>query len=518
MADRAIDFEIRSAEEVEDQYVVTGLAVPFNQTVNIGSYKERFERGAFSDTEAGDPLFYNHEYVNADKTLNRSATPIGTITEVEETDDGLFIRALISKTDKGREVYQLLKDKVLKSFSAGFESLKHRTDPDGVIVRTKARLLEVSVVPRPAYSNAAVAEVRAETNNKSEETTMSDTDTIASEVAELREGFSDLERKFAVLGSNNKPEVSGSHFRSGGEFLKALASGEESAKAEFRAYTGATTADANAGSGTTWVNRALKVVEENRDVLNLWNKSPLPATGNTIEYPVFVGHTGDVALQATEGADLAYIEVEVGTQTASVKTYGGYSSLSRQAIERSDVAYLDTVLQVQAQSYAKATNGAVRAALAAATGQTATLANDNAQGWLRMILAARRAIKTGGNSTAAFVLVSADVYDRLFTLVDAGGRPLFSINGDGSNTVGSASLATVTGSIAGLPVVIDDVAASGTCVIAGTDAITVFEQPGAPVRLSDENVINLTKDFSLYGYLAVGVSNPSAIVKADVTL
>lgn len=503
-------FEIR--EQNEEERSISGLAVPYNQVTSIGDYQERIEMGAFAEIRENVQLFYGHDH-------RTNGLPIGRVVEARETDEGLFVKAKFSDTPKANEVRTLVKDGVLDRFSIGFMPVESKKDGK-VIVRTKGDLREVSIVPMPAYENAAVSEVRedgrsdADTNTNKEDINMSN-DSNAPEVVELREQVSDLERKFAGLQTGIKADAKASAFRSGGEFLKALANGDNAAQAEFRAFTGATTADANAGNGSTWVARTLKVVEENRDVLNLWSKSPLPATGNTIEFPVYQGYTGEVALQAAEGDDLAYIEVAVGSATAPVKTYGGYSSLSRQAIERSDVAYLDTVLTVQAQSYAKVTNAAVRSAVAGITGQTVAVeaTGDASRNLLRAVLAGRRAIKTGANSTAAFIVMSADVYDDVFTMVDGNGRPLFAINNDGQNTIGSAALSNVGGTIAGLPVFVDDLAAANTAFIAGTDAVTVYEQPGAPVRLADENIINLTKDFSLYGYLAVAVTNPSAIVR-----
>ena len=35
------------------------------------------------------------------------------------------------------------------------------------------------------------------------------------------------------------------------------------------------------------------------------------------------------------------------------------------------------------------------------------------------------------------------------------------------------------------------------------DAIQIKEQPGAPLRLQAENIVNLTKGFSVYGYAAI---------------
>lgn len=511
MDDRSIEFEIRSVNE--EERTVSGIAIPYDQTVEVGGYKERIERGAFKETEIGSPLYFNHDH-------RALGTPIGSIIEARDTEAGLEIKARISKTPKGEEVYTLLKDGVLKKFSAGFEPVEHRTDADGTVVRTKAKLIEVSIVPRPAYSKAAVAEVRAAENSNNtnlEESTM--TENIEnSEVVELREAVNDLERKFAVLGeTKNAGNAVADQYRSGGEALKALLNGEDAAKEQFRAFTGATTADSNVQPA--WVNRTVKLVEENRDVLNLFSKAPHPGS-TSVTLPVLGSATGAVGEQAAEGNDLPYMEVVFSDETFGNKTYGGYSSLSRQAIELGTPGYLAKVLEYQALQYAKATNAAVRAALVAATGTaTASLSADTFAGWADLVVDSAAALSSNGSGVEAeFMLVSTGVFKRLAHLTDSAGRPLMVVNGDGQNSVGNANVKGLRGSILGLPVVVDGGAAANTCIITNGEAVTVMESSGAPVRLSDENVINLTKDFSLYGYMIVGVTNKLAVVKVDADL
>jgi hypothetical protein len=52
--------------------------------------------------------------------------------------------------------------------------------------------------------------------------------------------------------------------------------------------------------------------------------------------------------------------------------------------------------------------------------------------------------------------------------------------------------------------------------IASSRAITTWETPGVPFRLDDENPVNLTKVYSIYGELAVGVTNALALVKPTI--
>jgi len=502
--DKAVGLEIRSVEvrsvDAETR-TITGLAVPYGQTTEVAGYSERFEKGAFGDSK-DVKLFYGH------------SEPIGLVTKGYDTDEGYVIEARISETERGNEVYTLMKDGVLNRFSVGFLPVEHRME-ENVVVRTKADLKEVSVVAFPAYEGAKVSEVRtSDISNKKEDIFMSEEINYApeSEVANLRDAVSDLERRMAVIGQN-KTEVKAPVFRSGGELLKGLAAGSQEAR-DF-----ATTANDTAAANT-WVSERLRMQAENRPTINLFSKAPLPAEGNVIEYARISGTSGTVGVQAAEGDALPYMEVEFDSATATVKTYGGYASLSRQAIERSSVPLLETTLEFMARQYAKATEKAVRDALVAGTGyNTGTLAADTAEGWIDVVVDSVDLIDANSKgSQAEFVLVSSNVYKRLAHMVDDNGRPLFNIAGQSVNSLGAANPVGGTLNIAGLTVVKNPALANNTCFVASSDAVKVWESAGAPFRLTDEDIIHLTKDFSLYGYMAVGIVNPLSVVKLDVDL
>ncbi|MCX4577946.1 HK97 family phage prohead protease [Streptomyces sp. NBC_01571] len=493
------NFDVRSVDT--ETRTVEGIAVPYGETIDLGGVYERFERGAFGDP-TGVKLFYDHK------------EPIGIVEKTEDTEGGFVIKARISKTPRGDEVYTLLRDGVLNKFSVGFVPVNDRMEDD-VIVRTKADLKEVSVVAFPAYTNADVALVRsADTTNSKELENMSN-DIEAQEVADR---VTDLERRFATYGET-KPADNGLDIRSAGDFVKGLQTGStrDKVKTYNRAFTGMTTVDGNVQPA--WVSSNIRLVQENRDVLNLFSKEGLPASGNSVEYLTLGTATGTVGEQANEGDDLGYLEVTLTDATAPVKTYGGYTSLSRQAIERSGTPLLSTAFEHMVRQYAKATNAAVRSALVAGTGyQTATLAAGTGAGWMSLVIEADALIHDNGfGSEAEFVLMSKDVYATVATLVDSAGRPLFDINGDGSNTIGNVTRKR-KGNIAGLPIVVDASLAANSVYVGSSDALKVWEQAGAPFRLEDENIINLTKDFSLYGYMAVGITNAKSIVKCDVDL
>lgn len=504
----AANLDVRKTSEGER--TIVGIAMPFDEVIDVGGYRETFARGAFGEFST-IPLFYGHGHL-------AGSEPIGTVTRGEETDNGYEIEARLSNTTRGNDVYELLKDGAISKFSVGFQPVSQR-DEDGVTVRTAVDLREVSVVPFPAYAGAMISEVRSE-NTKDKEDAMSDEFAPKADLVEVRNTVEDMSRKITVLetrGTNSGGSTV--KFRSLGEFVKALSTRSASADdAEMlvRAFTGATTAD-NGAQAPTWVNRDIKLIAQNRNVLELFSKAPLPAEGMSISYPQFGSTVGDVAVQANQGDDLTYLELVTANASAPVLTYGGYSSLSRQVIERNDSAYLNKVLDFQKLSYAKVTNGAVRTLLqttpAAYNQGTVAFANSTKAGaWVDAALAGTNAIATNSTGLGGDVwLMPFSVFQRLAAIYDTTNRPVFALNGDGANTVGSVDIRGVKANVAGLPVVVDNNLSGTDSFIVSTDAITVMED-GAKY-LQDENIINLTKDFSIYGYMAITKNDVKGITR-----
>ena len=103
-------FEIRTTDTEKRE--VSGIAVPYNDTIDIGGgWSERFERGAV-DTNADVKLFRDHKEI------------IGTVKELRDEEDGLYITAKISDTNLGNETLELVKDGAIRSFSVGFVPVK----------------------------------------------------------------------------------------------------------------------------------------------------------------------------------------------------------------------------------------------------------------------------------------------------------------------------------------------------------------------------------------------------------
>lgn len=494
-----IHLEFRG-EASEDGRTITGIAVPYDDTISVGGIKERFERGAIESIDE-TKLFYGHE------------EPIGKVVRGEDTDEGFLIEARISDTTKGNEIKTLLQDGVLNKFSVGFQPIEDERDEDGTVVRKKVRLREVSVVAFPAYDNASVLSIReeegvAEKQDLKERKDDSVMENI-NEIEELRSAIEEMDRKIAV-GTDVAPTSTVPQFRSFGDYVFGVANGDDAAL-EFanRVYAGSVIADSI--SDNVWVSEVVRLVERGRPTLNAFRTAALPASGMNVEYPMVGTDTSAVAEQAAEGDTLTFGKIDLTSQTAPVKTFGGYSSMSRQVIERSSIGYVDVAFRAMALAYAKATNAAAIAALAGATG-TGT-ADGTAAGWYTVIADAALALNDDHGLAPEFILVSGDVYKDIAILFDSTDRPIV---GGNVNGVGTSNVVALTASIGGLPVIVDPALAAGSCYIANSEAMVTYESSNAPLRLTADNITELTRDFSVYGYAAMAMPMPSAIVKVTV--
>jgi len=92
--------------------------------------------------------------------------PLGKATILKEDTRGLYGEFRVSKTDAGDQALELVRDGVLTNLSVGFQPLKDRKTPSGIVERIKAHLAEVSLVTFGAYGDAAAVSVVREVVDK----------------------------------------------------------------------------------------------------------------------------------------------------------------------------------------------------------------------------------------------------------------------------------------------------------------------------------------------------------------
>lgn len=503
--------------ETGDGRTIEGIAVPFGDVYNDPwDGAETFDRDC--------------EFVDADtaKLCYQHGELIGAIVNAESRDDGLHITARIADTQRGRDAVALLDEGALDSLSVGFIPIESERDKNNVIHRRKVRLLETSLVSWPAYQNAKLTDHRSEhpstQKGKPMDPTIEDVIARQDEQAEL---LRKLQVNLSDMAGSQQRHTPGGMFRSFGHMLKTLAAGDEQARGEYeqmmrRDYTGATTADT--APQPVWISKTLRILEQKRRITNLVTHAALPAEGQTLEYPLVTGNTAKVGKQDKEGDYLQYGKITIGTRSVNIETYGGYVSLSRQTIERASIPYLDKALEALVKAYAVNTESATRLALYGAI--TAVAAGDKIavgkalttmtpNDWLDIIIDARLEAETR-NTNIDFLGVSGDVFKSIAHLTDDGNR-FMDVSGSGVDRLGSIDTTDITGNLLRVPVVLMPGAVAGTAAFLDRESVTVWESGNAPFQLQDENILNLSKDYSVYGYAAHGVTLPEGIMPIKFT-
>lgn len=500
--------EFSASADIEER-TVTGLAVPYGESASIGgAYQERFQAGAIDSVE-DVKLFYGHE------------EPIGKVVEGRDTEAGFEIMARISDTPRGNEVLTLLRDGVLNKFSVGFLPLEQEQE-GSTITRTKVSLKEVSVVPFPAFAGANITEVREEQAEEAEliETPNQERGSMSEnmelEVRTVQDEVAELRRVVEAGLTQETAAAPYAEIRSQGDFAKKMLVGDEAAIELARAAS--TSADTVALPG--FIGQINNLIDNNRPALNVFSRAALPAAGLTVEYASVTANTIAVGEQAAENDALAFGNLTIANTSAAVSTYGGYTSFSKQTIERSTVNYLDTVFRALSIAYARTSNAALVSHVEGLTytGKVFDISAGTVSALMDGITDGATYIFENTGLRPEAIVASPEAYKFLMTIVGTDGRPVVLQDGAGVNNIGSANLPGLSGRLLGLPVVVDPAMTANKCYMANSAAIQTFESAGAPVRLTDGDITTLTDSVSVYGYMAITTPFAGAIVELDTVV
>lgn len=509
---------LRDTNDTGDGMTLEGVAVPFNQRYAL-----------FSDyAEVIDPDcdFGTRKTV---KVSREHGDLIGKLTDMRSEADGLHVVAKLADTESGREAAELVREGVYDGFSIGFRPVENRVidSDDGVteVHRRKVDLFEVAVTGIPAYPAAEITSQRSQTtttNNESEAPHMGN-DNEQRDVNERLEAFGEelrgIKATVAAGIQTTAPAELGGEFRTAGDYLKALSderNADHAAAIDLMRQTRDQIVTADTGNTVAWIADDLRLIEQRRKVTNILTRDTLPATGMSMEYNVVSEDTTAAAKQTAEGADLTFGKVKFGTKTADISTYGGYTTLSRQVIDRSTTPMLNTALKALNNAYAKATENAVRTYLydliksqrdatqnpnnITAPAALNTMTPDQ---WAGLILDAAE-VMDDRNAAMTRLGVSKDVALALIKLKDSGNR-FMDISGKGGDTIGAFDLTGVVGDLMRVPVYLLPKAPAGTAAFIDPTAVTVWES-GGPTQLSNTDPANIVDNYSVYGYMAVAAT------------
>lgn len=513
--------QLRDAGESGDGMTLEGVAVPFNQRYALWcDYAEIID----PDCDFGDRRTV--------KVSREHGELIGKLTDMRREADGLHVVAKLADTEGGREAAELVREGVYDGFSIGFRPVENRiiVSDDGVteVHRRKVDLFEVAVTGIPAYPAAEITGQRTQTTtNKGMEAPVMGDNTNNEQrdnaVNERLEAFGEELRgiKATVAAGFNagKPAEMGGEFRTAGDYLKALSDERDAnhtAAIDLMRQTRDQIVTGDTGNTVAWIADDLRLIEQRRKVTNILTRDTLPATGMSMEYNVVSEDTTAVDKQTAEGAALTFGKVKFGTKTADINTYGGYTTLSRQTIERSTTPMLNTALKALNNAYAKSTENAVRTYLydLIKSQRDATQNPNNITApaalndmtpdqWAGLILDAAE-VMDDRNAAMTRLGVSKDVALALIKLKDSGNR-FMDISGKGSDTIGAFDVTGVVGDLMRVPVYLLPKAPTGTAAFIDPTAVTVWES-GGPTQLSNTDPVNIVDNYSVYGYMAVAAT------------
>lgn len=148
--------EIRMAElrATEEEMIVEGYAVVFDDETDLGWCREIIDRNAFEDCDMTDVCMkYNHsdELMIMARTRNNSL-------QLTVDEHGLKIRAELIDTTQNRDLYKMIQAGLLTkmsfAFTVGSEEIDYDTDTRRITGIEK--LYDVSVVDVPAYESTEI--------------------------------------------------------------------------------------------------------------------------------------------------------------------------------------------------------------------------------------------------------------------------------------------------------------------------------------------------------------------------
>lgn len=524
-------FQVRAADDAAEPRTVRGLAVPYGVEIELfDGYFETIAPGALAD-RAEDAtslkLFYRHN------------EPIGLIISITETDEGIEIEARFSDTQAARDAYQLVRDGVIDRLSIGFVPLAFERTEDEAGVHTTITSLdlrEVSLVPFPAYDGATVTEVREQPTTPTERNTPTMTDNapayaLASDLDDLRADITAMEQRASLAAAAERGTAPAVDTRTPGEALKAIIHDPEYRASidalMTRAFDGATSSADATLTHPQWIKDLIRLVDKPNVVAGLFATGPLPAEGMNLDFAELDTNSLTVKVQENEGDDLPLGKVTTKDRTTPIKTFGGYTKLTRQAIERTRVNLLDVHLrgmalaagQMKAAYFASQLNEAVKSQEA---NKLTVSKAANALTWADLadlfIDAAAQFVDQA--LTLDGLIVDKATFKALTGLTGTDGRPLMRVNENPANTIGTTNARALTGVLLDVPITCNLRANAGDLGegIVGTfynaEAMRTYETP--LTQLQDENIVNLSKAFSVYRYGAVATEYPTGLVPLKI--
>lgn len=163
MERRFREMEIRAIDDSEEKMIIEGVPIVYEQETDLGWFREKIAKGAAKEALSTSDIFllFNHD-------SNRPLARVKNKTlEAWEEDDGVHMRADLSKSELGPGIYRDIKNGLIDKMSFAFTVEEETwTEKEGetdlrTVVQIK-ELYDLSPVTYPAYQQTELVARSAE--------------------------------------------------------------------------------------------------------------------------------------------------------------------------------------------------------------------------------------------------------------------------------------------------------------------------------------------------------------------
>jgi HK97 family phage prohead protease len=482
----------------EGRRLISGKILPFGDEIghtSVGKVKFRAGSVQFEDVKKVKFLL-EHD----------AKKPIGRAQSIMEDDNALYATFKVAATSRGNDALIEASEDLRSGLSVGVEVLDSK-QVGNVLEVISARLEEISLVSKAAFSTAAVSEVLASeaeaeeipTTNESEAPVENTPEVVA---PEAETPAVEASRPTVTAMAYTKPR---SPINSPATYLEHSVRaklGDEDSALWVRAASDTTVAEV-AGLvptpqlTTIWDPKTTNV----RPAISAIRTAVLPAAGMTFEIPRV--KTAPTVAETAEGVAFSDTQLEIEYVSCTVSKFAGMQKFSVEVLDRTSPAFFEELVRLMAGAYAKATDEAALTAIQGGTLDSTTITlpfdGDEFSGFISRgaasIYAATKRFPTG-------IVLSPSQWANLIALNDSQKRPLFNVAGSPSNAFGAAEPGSPVGNVLGLPIYVDPyqgTTGDDTIMVVNSDSFVWYESAG-PLQLRTNIVGTGEVEVGYYGY------------------
>jgi len=504
----AVPVTLDAAAGEDSPRTITGVAVPWDTPAVVSSgEKISFRKGAFDVNAKAPKLLEGH-----DMTQLR-----GVVTELVEAEEGLLFTAKFANTRASDEAIELVKAGAYDSVSVGAIPTKYKFDKNGVMVVSKANLVEISLVAQPAFADAVITEIAAsQPDEESEEEVVEPQpldipeEETMSDVTPTVEASAEIVPTAPLFAAAKRV----AKLPTAAEYIAAAMAGGDQWLAMSEALRAAapdvTTTDTPGILPMPIVQPVYNNFIGFRPVVDAIGAKAMPGSGKVFIRPEVTTHVS-MAAQSSENATLQSGTYVVTDNQVTKGTYGGYVNLSLQDESWSDPAVVQLILDDMARIYANTTDNVAADNLLSGQTQTRVLTDPASPSeWVTDIFAAAQTILTNSNGNLpTHLFLAPNMWASLGLLTDTTGRPLFPQVGP-MNAFGTIQ-ANATDAVAfGLRIVVDRNFAADTVIVGDPSGFEIFEQARGALTLESPSTLSRVLSFS--GTFATLMIDPTKFV------